>query len=779
MSTEPQVIMGPIIQNAVNAPSPCELVLGPNEYRRTLWENYNPSKTPGVFPPTFTSGMTPDNGWETEIRNKYDRVYDIYPFSSLPSYYVPPSSNPTDSQQCSITGGVWCEKIKHCFDSQQDLEDYVASIGSTYYSNSITGGWYGADISLSNLYINPSLELPMYKAENSGGLYSDGNIYSDERLLQYDVAYSADSNGNSISTNLEGLYAIDVIGGRGSNRNSQITKAVINDSSSGKCYVFSIALGTPTGNEGDLPPLPSPTPAPVVVPILTMPNAETYSGNNSVCIPIPFPYASLPSAVLEGIGQSMFTTIDQSSIDMSLFTSFEFPGLGVPEYPDETFGETMNRYLGDAMNEAKQFAISLPTAIRTAVINALKAQVEPILSLIGGAWDLIKSLVPPITILGVEIDLIYLVFEAENPVQYLSNAFYQIIDNGTQKIEDVITAIYQAIGSAYDYANELYTSPRKDLNDSLQTLWDWIVMKVEMGYVGLMGYLGELAEIFTIPPPLNPINLAIRAVNQIFNTVYDGLLAKIVSGEFPGFTAMDIYDLMMEQVNTIIEQVNAQITVLLDQLEAIKNQIANLGPQLQELQLQIEQGVKQGVDDAEEQYEQLVAQYDALKAQLDSYMNQESDTQSTIDSLLDSISDKWELLLAYVNDLPIMATINDLLSMMGLAADDLINLVENSYNQATAAASSFKDEVKQWCQTIMDQVATFCVTFVTEWVNRITSLLGFVLTFPTFTICIPIMPPINISFPAIPEIPDAPGVPALPSVPDTPSIPTVPEIPST
>ena len=276
MSTEPQVIMGPLIDSAVNAPTPCELLIGPNEYRRTLWENYNPSESNNVFPPTFTADMVPSDGWETEVINKYTRVYDKYPFDSLPSYYVPPSSNSSQAQQCSITGGVWCEKIQYCFNSQQELQNYVTSIGSTYYSNSITGGWYGADISLSNLYKNPSLELPMYKAENSGGLYSNGNIYSDERLLQYDVAYSPDENGNNISTQLEGLYAIDIIGGRGSNRNNQRTKAVLNDPDSAKCYVTSITFGTPTGNEGELPPLPSPTPAPVVSPILNMPDAQTY-----------------------------------------------------------------------------------------------------------------------------------------------------------------------------------------------------------------------------------------------------------------------------------------------------------------------------------------------------------------------------------------------------------------------------------------------------------------------------------------------------------------------
>ncbi len=95
MSTEPQVVMGPLVDSAVDAtiPSPCDLAIGPNQYRRVMWENYNPSKANNIFPPSFTPSIIPSDGWETEIIDKDTRVYDVYPFSSLPSYYVPPAAN--------------------------------------------------------------------------------------------------------------------------------------------------------------------------------------------------------------------------------------------------------------------------------------------------------------------------------------------------------------------------------------------------------------------------------------------------------------------------------------------------------------------------------------------------------------------------------------------------------------------------------------------------------------------------------------------------------------
>ena len=763
MSTEPQVEMGAIIDAALNAPPPCDQVVSESQYRRTKWELYNPDKTVGVMPPKFANGMLAPDGWETEVIEKTKRVYDKYPFNSLPPDYIAPINPwpddpgtdpitglplPTPPSTCSLSGGVYSYKIYHCFDSQQDLIDYVTSIGSTYYSDSITGGWYGADLSKSHLFKNPSLEIPMYKAENSGGVYSNGIIYSDERLLQYDIKYDTTS-GDPIQ--LEGLYAVDIIGGRGNNRNDYLTRTVMNDSESGKCFVMGVQLYPPDGTEGQLPPVPAPTPPPVEVPILNMPSAYTRS-LSSIPVTVQFPYANLPSAVLKGIGQSMFTTINNSSIDISVFTSLPFPGLGMTQYPDETFGQTINRHLGDAMNEAKQFAISLPTAVRVAVLNAVRGMVEPVLSLVGGAWDLIKSLVPSISILGVVIDLVELVFESPNPVQYLMDKFHEMIDNGIQTIEEVINAIYTTVGSAYDYFNEIYTSPRKDLTDAVQTLWDWIVMKVELGFVGLMNYLGKLAQIFTIPPtpPPNPIFLAIVAVNQIFGTVYGGILQKMISGEFPGFTAMDIYNLMMAKVNEIVKEVQAQIAALYDQLQMLKKQIADIKTKIQEAQLKKEKGI----EGAEEEQ-------DGLYEQLQNYINEKVDIQAAINTLQESIKDKWKILLEYVHDLPIVSTINDILSLMGMTIDNLIDLVENGYNKSTAAASSFKDEVKQWCQTIMNQISTFAVTFVTEWVNKIIKLLGAMIVFPPITIYIPVLPPITIEFPSIPEVIDAPSIPKL------------------
>jgi hypothetical protein len=741
MSIGPSVHMNGVL-SAANSIPPCE-VLGEFEYRRVRWEDYNASKTVGVKPPIYSNGTVASDGWLTEIKDMRVPLYTSYPFSSAPVDAISQTPNTTASDACELTAGVWCEKINHCFSSQQELLDYVSSIGAVYDAGGITGGWYGADLTLDpSVFINFALEEPMYLCENSGGFWA-GSVYIDERTMMYNERYNRDET----TTILKGAHEPDWVGGRGNDRggrtSSMIDEVDENDPSIFYCYMHRISLNSTDGTESIPPPNPAATPPETPIAGLLV-TATSIFFASSVSVTVQFPYSNLPSAIATALGSSAMVKSDSDSTCASIFSMP--PLIGVPTFPDINLGETICKHAGDAMNEAKIIAAAIPPAIRAAAIKAAKSFVDPILSLIGGGWDLIKSLVPSLSFSGIAIDLVDMVLNIDNPVQYILDMIYEAVGDSIDDMNAMICSIYAAIGSSYDYMSDRFRSIRKDVVDAVDSLWSWIILKVEMGFVGLMDYLGELAFIFTLPPPPNPINIAIKLVREMFASLYDGIFLKIMSGEFPGFDAMDLYQTMMDKVNVVIDSVMLQVKAIVDLVLGLERVIANLNRD----KLVLERRLSEGED--------VQSEIDAITILIAEKEEELANQRSLKDILLDSIKDKWNILLAEIDNIPIMSTINSFLSFIGMSVDSLLTLIDNGVNKSIAAVSSFADEVKMWCKTIFDQVSTLVVSFVTEWVNKIIKLIGAPISFPPVTIPVPTLPAICFPKPTIPDVPNIESV---------------------
>lgn len=171
-------------------------------------------------------------------------------------------------------------------------------------------------------------------------------------------------------------------------------------------------------------------------------------------------------------------------------------------------------------------------------------------NIIGGAWGLINQFLPQVTILGVAINIYDLVF-GDNSVQTLKDAFNAIIKSGQQTYETVINAIYGAIGSAYNYSVEYVKAGARDLVDACSALFDWCLTMFQNGCVALIDLYGRIMQTWAIPPEVpNPLWSAVLAIRNIMMQIKP--LDIILGGNFPGFTAMDLYQQAQEKSRLLL-----------------------------------------------------------------------------------------------------------------------------------------------------------------------------------------------------------------------------------
>lgn len=659
---------------------PCDKEVPPGYYRRVMWEKYNPTG----------AQIQPGNKeeWDTEIIKKETRLYDKNPFG-LSSELFPEPPVEEGSVPCS----TWSTKIGYCFKSQAELEAYVASIGSVLLPGN---QWYGADLSKSHLFKTQHESL-MYQIENIGGTWHTSGPRIDPRtMLRVDNRYNIYLNYNCLRSSRCAYMK------HYEDRECTFVGITLN---------LNVDLGIP-GKPVSEPPSIGPLPPEV-----------SRQFRSIGCIPFSakFPYNGLTKAILE----SWNTTRH----------SFKLIWDDVPGIPTNADGymSTMYDHLSTSMEELGVAALEMGQYVTQLAWLTFKEVISQALNIVGGAWDLLKSFLPSITIMGVSIDIEDLC-TSSNGLNDLKNAFKGM------DLEKVIQGIYSAIGSAYDYSIEYVKTTSRDLVDALMDLYDWCWTQLQMGGVALCKMLADIAQIWSMPPEVpNPVWSVITAVKNMFKQVEP--LDMIMSGNFPGFTASDIYALVQQKIKDLIDQTYAQIEVLKEQMLVLLDQIKETGKQLAKATIELKQYVKGMLGPITEEgialKEQAIQELEDKKTEL-------NDKKDQLNSLINgeqmSVSDILKIGMDHLTQLPIVAQINQLLDLLGASIDSLVDMYDNSVTGAKSVYHNFTSgsrSMKDICKSIYNQVSTLTLSKVTQWVNKLLSVLGLEIVFPELSICIP------------------------------------------
>lgn len=665
-----------------NYQHPCDAEVPAGYYRRVMWEKYNTTLE--------NKGPAVNEEWLTEVIPVDKRVYDKNPFGFVsdplpyPTSTDPITGLPTDpALECT---GVWSTKIGYCFTSQAELEQYVKDIGSTLIGNN----WYGADLSKSNLFKN-SKELELYKLENTGAIWTKSGPKVDNRTC---MRYND-------STKSATLIDFD--------RSGQRT-AYLKHYDDRPCTF--VGMKVYPHADTSIPGLPiAVAVAAAALPIIAGP-----------CLPISFgfPYSGISEAMMkawnttrhnfklafnglagltEGIGDQIATMYDGLSVSME--------------------------ELGNAALAMSQYALQMAWAKFTEVISTA-------LNIVGGAWDMIKNFLPKITIAGISIDILELC-TSPNGVQALKAQI-------TQNVSQVIDDIYTVIGSSYRYAIEYVKMTARDIVDALTDLYDWAWCQLQMAGVALCKLLGDLAQIWSMPPIVpNPVWAAILAVRNILMQIKP--LDVILSGNFPGFTAADLYDQCMAFIKEKRDQVFAQVELIEQQLREKYKEQLELIQEYKEKFRRFEQ-YKNGMweyikEETTEYYEQQLAE---LQAKIDKIKIVIDALNVSKEDLLKSCEDVFKMGMEQLKKLPIIAQVNEFLGMVGVGIDNIVDVVKNV---TTGNSSLYKDFVdgcralKDACKTIFNQIATLALSKVTQWVNKLLAIIGLIIQFPEVSFCVP------------------------------------------
>lgn len=669
---------------------PCDAEIKPGQYRRVKWELYNPN----------AAQIQPGNKveWDTEIIERTKRVFDKNPFGQKSEEFEEPV--PIEPPTVPVIG-IWVAKIGVYFPTQKDIEDYVTSIGSTLQPNN---NWYGADLSKSDLFKSP-VENNMYLIENAGGIWRTQGPFIDKRTML------SVSNNYTLSINYNGLTDHRI--------------AYMKHYDDKPCTFTGIILNTNV--DLSLPGIPVAEPASIG----DLP--EDPSRFRSVgaavavtgCIPFSakFPYSGLTNAILASWNQSR--------------SSFKLYWDMIPGMPSSSQGiyATAYNHLSVAMEELGNGAIAMCQYVQQMAWKAFQEVISTALNIVGAGWKLLKSFLPKITILGVSIDIEELCM-SDDAVGYLRNQFAAI----GAKVEDQIEAIYKAMGSAYEYAVERVKMTARDIVDAITDFYNWCWNQLLMAGVAICKLLADIAQIWSMPPIVpNPIWSVITAVKEMMKQIKP--LDMIMSGNFPGFTAADVYQMVMTQVDKLIDAAYAKIEAYKQQAIELWNQIKTQAQLYQKQLVEFKQYLS-GM--AEKVSEQMTQAKEAVIAETKSVLDQLNSTYKQIKSLISSerksVSDILKLAMEEFKKLPIVKQISELLALIGTSIDDMMTMYENAvtgakslYHQFTNGARSIKDLI----QSLFNQISTLALSKVTQWINKLLSVLSLEIIFPPISICVP------------------------------------------
>lgn len=668
-----------------NYQHPCDAEVPAGYYRRVKWEQYNTTLA--------NRGPAINEEWLTEVIPLEKRVYDKNPFGfkSDPLPYpmgTDPEGNPTDPS--TTCGGIWSTKIGYCFATQQALKEYVESIGSTLQPDN---NWYGADLSKKSLFKN-SRELEMYRLENTGAIWTLSGPRIDKRTcMRYDANTQAatliDFNGTGTSRSAYLKHYEDqpctYVGMRvNSNADTSIP-------------------GKPVSVDVDVGALPLVYAATCLPAAFGFPynniSKSIMSAWNKTRHEFKVMFEGLPGLV-QGAGDRIATMYDNLSVSM------------------EELGQSALAY--------SQYALQLAWAEFTEIISAA-------MNIVGGGWNMIKRFLPAVTIAGVKVDILELCTDP-NGVQKLKE---QIPDT-----EESINAIYKTIGSSYDYSIEYVKMKGRDIVDALTDFYDWCWSNLQYAGVAMCKLLGELAQIWSIPPEVpNPVWSAIRAVRSIFSQIPP--LDIIMSGNFPGFTSSELYTQCMNHVNQERERVLKLVDDIDKRIDQEYQNCIKLKQDLEEKKRKHEQylrGMWERITaERTEKNEQDIQEADSKVKQSEDKIETDKKERN---KLLDSINNILDMALEQLKKLPIMSTVNQLLDLAGASIDSILNVVTNIETGLSSLYEDFIDatrSLKDICKTIYNQCCTLALSKVTQWVNKLLSILSLVIQYPMMSFCAPLI----------------------------------------
>lgn len=663
---------------------PCDAEIPAGYYRRIKWQGHT-DNYPAV-------GVE----WDTEIIPIGTHLYTQEPFghrsTDLPIVNAP------------VTGTeILVPKIGYYFATQTDIDDYIASIGATKINGA--NDWYGADLTKSSLFKNPG-ELNMYRVENSGGYLSGTNPVCDQRIRQ---AYNSTTGA---FTNIDYNWNGNRI-------------AYMKHDTTGQHNCKYTGMSVNTNADTSIPPVPPALPSSYG----SLPS-EIGMLRSIGCIPatVGFPYTNISDAMLSAWN----TTRKTFKLYFDMLSGAVQNGDGIA---------TMFDGLSIGMEEIMSGALALSQQAWQTAMTVFRQIISSAFNIVGGAWDLIKNFLPTVTILGVSINIYDLIFGA-NSVQTLKNSFTALINSGDQTYESVINAIYGAIGSAYNYSVEYVKAGARDLVDACSALFDWCITMFQNGCVALVDLYGQMMQIWSMPPEVpNPLWSAVLAIRNIMKQIKP--LDIILGGNFPGFTAMDLYQQAQAKVKEFIDASYAQISALYGQAQDLYKTLKSQTAERDSIQRRFNQYLNwmwEHVTDATTAaYQQALdaanAAVDATQAAYDSIMAQ-------VKALQDGMSDTYTMAMNELKKLPVMAQINEFLGYCGVAFDSLLKTYENAL---TGAQSLYKDVVdssrsfKDTCKVIYNQICTLALSKVTQYVNKLLSLIGLAITFGSISVCVPMM----------------------------------------
>lgn len=667
-----------------NFQHPCDAEVPAGSYRRVMWEKYNPNltaKRPAV-----------NEEWETEVIPISKRVYDKPPFGiksdGLPYNIVtdPETGEIKDpSIQCT---GVWSRKLGYCFGSQAELEQYVKDIGSTLLADN---EWFGADLSKASLFKRTE-ELSMYKLENTGATWSSLGPRVDKRsCMLYNSATQA-----ATSLDFDGY---------------EDTRTAYMKHYEDRPCTF-VGMKVYPHADTSIPGLP--------VAILAIAAALPIVAGPCLPITLGFPYNNVSAAMLEAWNK----TRDSFKL---VFDGLAGTAQGVGDRI-----ATMYDDLSISMEELGNATLAMAQgALRLAFGEFMKV-ISAALNIVGGGWEMIKSFLPKVTIAGQTMDILTLC-TSENGVQLIKTA---LKDAGTEVIDE----IYSVIGSSYKYAIEYVKAKSRDIIDAITDLYDWMWTQLQMAGVALCKLLGELAQIWSMPPIVpNPVWAAILAVRNILTQIKP--LDVILSGNFPGFTASDLYDQCMEYINEQREIVYAQVKMLEEKyLQTYKEYQEKLRIYKEKVKRfnQYKNDMWEHVkEETTKFYEEQIAE---LKEQVEQIKSLMDDISKQKDQLLEKVDDIFAMGMDYLKKLPLISQVNEFLGMVGVGIDDIINVVKNGRTGNSSLYEDFVDgarALKDSCKTIYNQISTLALSKVTQWVNKLLSIIGLYINFPEFSFCVP------------------------------------------
>lgn len=677
---------------------PCNDAIPAGYYRRVKWELYNPT---GAY-------IFPGNGveWDTELVPLSKHLYISNPMGLRSQGYLEPlPPDPGEGGTVEPIPGIWVTKLGIRFSNQQEIDTYVSSIGATLLPGN---DWYGADLSKESLFKTP-FEKGMYTVENRGGIMT-----VDGPLMDYRTCITINNDYN---------MGINYTTGE------DYRRAYLKYYEDKPCTYVGLSLNL----DVDLSIPGTPVPGPVSIGSLPpeLPSSMMFgrAAKAVSCVPFTaeFPYNGLTEAIMKSWNTS------RSSFKLYWDMLPGWPASGGTDW--EKFFNSGYSHLSVAMEELGNSAIAMCQYAQQVAFAAFKESIQGVLNIVGGAWSLIKSFLPSITILGVTIDIEDLCTSGDG-VQKLKTMWENL------NLDDVIQGIYSAIGSAYNYSVERVKMYTRDLIDAITDLYDWCWSQLLQAGVALSKLCVDLAQIWSMPPIVpNPVWAVITAVKQIMMQIKP--LDMIMSGNFPGFTASDVYQMVMVKVDEVVDVAYAEIEALKTQALELWEEIKHKKQEYQRQAIEFKQYLS-GM--AEEVTDELTAAKEAaLKASkdaLDLLTDKYKQLKDMISGQQASVSDILEMAMTEFRKLPIVAQMEELLSLAGATVDEIMVIYENAVTGAKSLYHEFTNgsrSMKDLCKSMYNQICTLSLSKVVQWINKLLGIFGLVIKFPSISICIPVL----------------------------------------